>query len=212
MIPKLHYITEGNSSKEIIENIQKACSSGIELVQLSSKNIAEDKFLEIAKEAREITSYFQTRLIINEYYKIAKEIKADGVHFDGINSYSTKVRIHLYTWQTIGATANTLHDCKTIIAEELDYIVLSPFRSSSLIESLPKILGLNGYTLITEALKTETPIIGFGEINTNDVTEILKTGILGIAVSDAITQNFDSIKVFNQLLKASSTDEKRHTF
>jgi thiamine-phosphate pyrophosphorylase len=63
-----------------------------------------------------------------------------------------------------------------------------------------------------EALKTETPIIGVGGITTEDVTDILETGISGIAVSLAITQNFDSIKIFNQLLNASSTEERRHTF
>ena len=34
MIPKLHYISEGYSSKELLENIQNACTSGAELVQL----------------------------------------------------------------------------------------------------------------------------------------------------------------------------------
>ena len=35
MIPKLHYISQGNTPKEHLDNIQKACTSGIELVQLS---------------------------------------------------------------------------------------------------------------------------------------------------------------------------------
>ena len=48
MIPKLHYISQGNSPKEHLDNIQKACSSGSELVQLHLKNISEknrDNFL-----------------------------------------------------------------------------------------------------------------------------------------------------------------------
>ena len=80
IIPKLHYISQGNSPKELIENIHKACTSGAELVQLRLKNISEKKLLKLAEEAREITAHFQTRLIINHYYQIAKSIKADGVH------------------------------------------------------------------------------------------------------------------------------------
>ena len=45
-----------------------------------------------------------------------------------------------------------------------------------------------------------------------DVTDVLETGVSGITVSGEITRNFDSIKIFNQLLKASSTEEQRHTF
>ena len=71
---------------------------------------------------------------------------------------------------------------------------------------------LNGYTAIAEALKTDTPIIGFGGIIIKDVKAILETGIPGIGVSDEITKDFNTIRTFNQLLNASSTDEQRHTF
>jgi phosphoribosylanthranilate isomerase len=74
------------------------------------------------------------------------------------------------------------------------------------------ILGLISYTLITEALKTETPIIGAGGITTQDVKDILETGISGIAVSGEITRDFNTIRTFNQLLNASSTEEQRSTF
>jgi len=212
MIPKLHYISEGNSPKEHIENIQKACSSGAELVQLRLKNISAKKYLKLAKEAREITSYFQTRLIIYEDFKIARAVKADGVHLETIEASSMKARIHLYTWQIIGGTANTIQDCETLLGEQVDYITLNPFRSSATEDNLLPVLGLNGYTAIIEALKTETPIIGAGGITTKDVKDILETGVSGIGVSEEITRDFDRIKRFNQLLSASSTEEQRHTF
>ena len=50
IIPKLHYISQGNSPKEHLDNIQKACSSGAELVQLRLKNTSEKKTLKIATE------------------------------------------------------------------------------------------------------------------------------------------------------------------
>jgi len=212
MIPKLHYISQGISPKEHIENIQKACSAGAELVQLRLKNVSEKKYLKLAKEAREITFYFQTRLIINDHFKIAREVKADGVHLGKTDACPIAARKHLYTWQIIGGTANTLQDCETLISKQVDYISLSPFRLLTTKDNSQSVLGLNGYTAITEALKTETPIIGFGDITTKDVTNILKTGVSGIAVSEEITKDFDIIKTFNQLLSASSTEEQRHTF
>jgi thiamine-phosphate pyrophosphorylase len=212
IIPKLHYISQGSSPKEHLDNIQKACTSGAELVQLHLKNVSEKKLLKIATTAREITSHFQTRLIINDNYKIAKEVKAEGVHLGKTDSCPTVARKHLNTWQIIGGTANTLQDCETLINKEVDYISLGPYRFTTTKDSLNPVLGLYGYKAIMEALKTETPIIGFGGITTEDVIDILETDIAGIAVSLAITQNFDSIKIFNQLLNASSTEERRHTF
>ena len=212
IIPKLHYISQGNSPKEHLENIQKACTSGIELVQLRLKNISEKKFLKLSTSAREITSHFQTRLIINDHYKIAKAIKADGVHLEKTDVCPTIARKHLYTWQMIGGTANTLQDCEILLDKEVDYITLGPFRVEITKDNLNPPLGLNGYTAIIENLKTETPIIGAGGMTIKDVTDVLETGVSGIAVSGEITRNFDSIKIFNQLLKASSTEEQRHTF
>ena len=211
MIPKLHYISQGNIPKEHLDNIQKACTSGAELVQLDVKNVSENKFLKVAAAAREITSHFQTRLIISHHYKIAKEVKADGVHLEQTDSCPTKARKYLYTWQMIGAAANTLQECEILIKKEVDYISLAPFRLTTK-DNLGTVLGLNGYTAITEALHTETPIIGAGGITTEDVIDILKTGISGLAVADEITQNFNTIRTFNQLLNASSTEEKPYTF
>jgi thiamine-phosphate pyrophosphorylase len=212
IIPKLHYISQGSSPKQHLENIQKACTSGAELVQLRLKNVSEKRVLKIAQEAREITSHFQTRLLINDHYKIAKDIKADGVHLGQTDVCPTEARKYLYTWQMIGGTANTLQDCETLLLKEVDYISLGPFRISSTKDNLPAVLGLNGYTAILDILKTKTPIIGVGGIVLADVTALVSAGISGLAVSEEITRNFDTIKTFNQLLKASSTEEQRHTF
>ena len=212
VIPKLHYISQGDSPKSHLENIQKACTSGAELVQLRLKNVSEKKFLKLANEAREITSHIQTRLIINDYYKLAKAVKADGVHLGKTDACPIIARKHLYTWQMIGGTANTIQDCELLLDKEVNYISLGPFRETLTKENLPPVLGLKGYTAITNILKTPIPIIGVGGINTEDVADILETGISGIAVSGEITRNFDSIRTFHQLLKASSTEEQRHTF
>ncbi|MDT0294289.1 thiamine phosphate synthase [Mesonia ostreae] len=212
MIPKLHYISQGNSPKEHLENIQQACTAGIELVQLGLAISSEKKFLKFAQEAREITSQFQTRLILKSKYKIAKEIKADGVFLEKTDSCPNIVRKHSYSWQIIGGAANTLQDCEYFLEKEVDYIELGPFRLINCADISNSILGLNGFTAIAETLNTETPIIGFGGITTEDVKDILEIGISGLAVADEITRNFNVIRTYNQLLNASVIDEQRHSF
>ncbi|RMB59452.1 thiamine phosphate synthase [Dokdonia sinensis] len=212
MIPKLHYISQGSSQNDHIENIQKACNAGAELVQLRLKNISEKRALLLAQEARAITAHFQTRLIINDYYKVAREVKADGVHLGKNDTCPTLARRHLYTWQIIGCTANTLQDCENLIEKEVDYISLGPLRFTETKKNLPTILGLAGYAAIVDVLKTETPILGVGGITLDDITPLLATGISGIAVSGEITKDFNKIKSFNKLLGASSTKEQRHSF
>ncbi|MDO6738989.1 thiamine phosphate synthase [Wenyingzhuangia sp. 2_MG-2023] len=212
IINKLHYISQGATPKEHLENIQNACQSGAELVQLRLKDLSDKKMLKTALEAREITNHFQTRLIINDHYKIAKEVKADGVHLGKSDACPTEARKHLYTWQIIGGTANTLEDCKNLINKEVDYIGLGPFRFTTTKENLSPVLGLDGYSLIIEELKTETPVIAIGGITENDIDDLLKSGVSGIAMSGEITRDFNKIRTFNKLLQAGNSEEQKYEF
>ena len=70
------------------------------------------------------------------------------------------------------------------------------------------VLGTTGYQVLLEELKTTTPIIAIGGITTENIPEIIDTGVYGVAVSGAITQNFNSIPTFHKILKAPSTNEQ----
>lgn len=208
MIPKLHYISQGNTPEAHLEHIQNACASGAELVQLRLENIEEPALLKIAEKARDITQHFQTRLIIYNHYKIAKTVKADGVYLAKKNSSPTVVKKHLYSWQSIGSAANTMQDCQTLIAKKVDYIFLGSFRLTPTKNDSNLVLGLNGYLTILDELKTEIPIIAIGGITLTDVPELLKIGVYGIALSDELTKDFNKIKSFKQLLQSSELQEQ----
>ncbi|WP_338088442.1 thiamine phosphate synthase [Maribacter zhoushanensis] len=186
MIPTLHYISQGKTPQEHLENIQKACTSGVELVQLRLKNQSEKVVHETAIQAREITAKYQTRLIINDYYKVAAAVKADGVHLGKTDTSPITARKVLASWQIIGGTANTLEDCEALIAKKVDYIGLGPFKFTETKENLSPVLGLNGYLTILEELNTSVPIIAIGGIIADDITAIMKTGVHGIAISGEI--------------------------
>ena len=209
MIPKLHYISQGSTPKEHLDNIQKACTSGIELVQLSLNITSQKKLLNCAWQAREITAHFQTRLVITDQYKIAKQVKADGVHFTSVDSFPTNLITALYSWQLTAGTASSVKDCEKLLDKQVSYIYVGPYKVSATVPSTIS-MGLKGFSNITDKLKTGTPLIGNGGIYTKDVTSILKTGFSGIAVSDAITSDFNSIKIFHELLKSSATAEQRY--
>ena len=209
MISKLQYISQGSTPEKHLEHIQKACVSGAEWVQLRLKGCTEKQVLETAIKAKAITDHFQTRLIINDYYKIAKQIKADGVHLGKTDACPLLVRKHLETWQLIGGTANTLEDCKILVDKKVDYIGLGPFRFTKTKDNLSPALGEHGYLTILSALQTDIPIIAVGGITQNDLLDIMITGVYGMAISGAITQNFNSISTFKTIINGSPTQEQR---
>ncbi|CAM1361775.1 Thiamine-phosphate synthase [Tenacibaculum soleae] len=208
MVSKLQYITQGKTAQDHLENIQRACASGVEWVQLRLKKVDPKTLLETAKKAREITGHFQTRLIINDHYKVAKEVNADGVHLGKSDACPLKVRAYLGKFYSIGGTANTLEDCKKLLEKKVDYIGLGPFQFTETKKNLSPVLGTVGYQVLLDELKTETPIIAVGGITLDDTTKIIQTGVYGVAVSAAITNDFTSIPVFHKMLNAPSTQEQ----
>jgi thiamine-phosphate pyrophosphorylase len=209
MIPKLHYISQGKTPEEHLNNIQSACASGIELVQLRMKGFDEKTVLETAKKAREVTGHFQTRLIINDFYKIAAQVKADGVHLGKSDACPLMARKALAFWQIIGGTANTLEDCEELISKKVDYIGLGPFRFTETKDNLSPVLGVSGYLTIIEALKTTTPILAIGGITQIDILDIMITGVHGVAISGEITRDFNSILKFKEIINGGPTNEQR---
>ena len=200
MIRKLQYISQGKTPNEHLDNIQKACSSGVDWVQLRLKNLDEATLLKTAEKAREITTHFQTRLIINDHYKIAKQVKADGVHLGKTDSCPLEVRAYLGELYTIGGTANTLQDCKLLVDKKVDYIGLGPFRFTATKKNLSPVLGLLGYQSIIKELKSEIPVIAIGGITIEDLPEIMDTGVYGVAMSKEISNNFNTVLTIIKVL------------
>ncbi|MBU2996539.1 thiamine phosphate synthase [Cellulophaga baltica] len=207
-LPNLHYISQGETPQEHINNIKNACSAGATLVQLRLKNISPKKVLKFAIEAKKITDHYQTRLIINDHYRVAKEIKADGVHLGKTDTCPLIARKHLESWQIIGGTANTIEDCELMLDKKVDYIGLGPFHFTKTKESLSPILGLDGYKKIIETLDTTIPIIAIGGITVDDASQLLKTGIYGLASASTITKNFNTIGQFKKVLQNNTAEEK----
>lgn len=208
MIPKLHYITQGQDVEQHLTNIQMACTYGTELVQLRLKNMDKATILKAAEKAREITNAYQTRLIINDHYSIAKIVKADGVHLGKLDACPSKVRNHLYSWQIVGGTANSIADCKTLIQKRVDYIGLGPLRYTPTKQNLGPLLGIDGYINIFKALSTKIPLLAIGGITIADVPELLNAGIYGLASSGTITRNFNSVSQFHKMLQTATTQEQ----
>lgn len=211
MISKLHYITQGATPEEHLKNLQQACVAGADWIQLRLKNVPEEVVLATAEKARELTHHFQTRLIINDHYQIAAKVKTDGVHVGKEDAAIEEVRAALLSWQVIGGTANTLEDCENLVDQSVDYIGLGPFRFTETKKNLSPILGVDGYRSIIEELDADIPVIAIGGIVLDDVSELMETGIHGLAMSGEITNDFNKIGILNRLLEGPVTLEQKWT-
>ena len=147
-------------------------------------------------------------MILNDNYKVAKEVKADGVLLSESDACPLDARVYLGDYYFIGGKANTLEECQKLLEKGVNYIYLQPFQLTSSKQNLTPVLGFEGYQEILERLNTEKPIFASGGITVKDVPELMTTGIYGIAASKAITSDFNSISKLHALLKGTDFMEE----
>jgi thiamine-phosphate pyrophosphorylase len=208
MISKLQYITQDMPGKTHSQLAEEACAGGIDWVQLRLKNKTDEEIKKIAIETQNVCIKNNARLIINDNVALAKEIGADGVHLGKQDMHPVQARKILGDSFIIGGTANTFEDIKMLAEAGVDYIGLGPFRFTSTKEKLSPIVGIEGYKTIIaqcEAENIRIPVIAIGGINAGDVSEILETGIYGVAVASVISfseNKSQTIKDFKEILES----------
>jgi len=209
MIAKLQYITQDLVSTTHARLAEEACKAGALWIQLRVKNTPCHEWKEIALQTQAICRQYGAKLIINDSMTLAKDIGADGVHLGKKDLSTLEARRILGKDFIIGGTANTFEDIQMHAEAGVDYIGLGPFRFTSTKNQLSPILGLGGYKIIIDRCRSTNiniPLIAIGGIQVNDVEEILRAGIYGVAVSGAITHADNKKKMideFNAVLHSS---------
>ncbi|ADY51948.1 thiamine-phosphate diphosphorylase [Pseudopedobacter saltans DSM 12145] len=204
MISKIQYISQPDSRGSHITNVQKALDAGCTWIQLRIKNKPLDWVYREAESAKVLCKSYQSRLIINDFIQLAKDLDSDGVHL-GLQDGSVTVAREILGWdKIIGGTANTFDDVVKRSGEQVDYIGLGPYAFTQTKEKLSPILGLLSYEQILAQMKVSginIPIIAIGGIQIKDMRALSKLGIYGFAISGLLNSLSNPEDIFGMLLK-----------
>lgn len=189
MISSLQYISQAPH----LENIKAACEAGCKWIQLRMKNTTEAIILQHAMAAKIICDDWGATLIVNDHPYIAFAIGA-GVHVGKNDMTVAAARMIMGPQAIVGGTANTIEDVLQHVKDGASYVGLGPFRFTTTKEKLSPILGLEGISAIMAQLKhagISIPVVAIGGILTDDLPNLMQTGIHGIAISGLITNAAD---------------------
>lgn len=207
-ISKLHFITQYLNEHDHAYLANEACKGGADWVQLRIKNVSPDEWNNEALKVQGICKKYNAKFIVNDNVDLAKEIKADGVHLGKEDMDPLTARIILGEDFIIGGTANSLEDILELNDAKVDYIGLGPYRFTTTKENLSPVIGLEGYkNLISEckARNIKVPIIAIGGIKPDDIVELMKTGIYGIAISSFINKSKDKAGAARKIIATLNT-------
>lgn len=185
----IQFITHENDRFSYIEGAELALCGGCKWVQLRMKNATDEEFISVGHKILHLCRSHQATFIVDDRVHLVNELGADGVHLGKNDMPVDKARAMLGKEKIIGGTANTFADIQKLAAHGVDYIGCGPFRYTTTKQNLAPLLGLKGYeTLLKQMEESQIhiPLIAIGGIMRDDIPDLIKIGVDGIAISGAI--------------------------
>lgn len=181
--------SEYTNGRDPLDILTAICQGGAKIVQLREKNKSKLEVFELALKYREITSEYNTLLIINDHIDIALAVKADGVHL-GQDDLPVNIAKELAPNLIIGSSTHNIEEA--IIAKEAgaDYINIGPIFQTNTKELTYKALDVEGVLKIAKTVNL--PFTVMGGIKKESIPNLIKNNITKIAMITEITQSEDS--------------------
>ena len=185
-----------DSLKSFLEKVETACRSGVTIVQLREKNLTTNQYYQLAKQVKEITDAYQVPLIIDDRLDVCLAVEAAGLHIGDDELPVSVTRQVLGPEKILGVTAKTVK--RALEAEEggANYLGTGAIFPTTTKENAPITLIS---TLKTICQRVAIPVVAIGGLTSENIDQLIGTGIAGIAV-------------VRDLMQAEDIEEKTQAF
>ena len=169
--------------RRLADQVEEALKGGVTFVQLREKDLDEERFLEEAREIKELCGRYQVPFVINDNVDIAQAVDADGVHVGQSDMEAGDVRARLGQDKIIGVSAQTVDQALLAESRGADYLgVGAVFATGSKADASE----VDHETVKAICQAVHIPVIAIGGITGENVGALTGTGVCGVAVISAI--------------------------
>ena len=197
----LYAVTDRRWLKEgetLVTRTEEAIDGGVTFVQLREKDLDEENFEREGRKLKELCRKRGVPFVINDNVELAAKLDADGVHVGQSDMEALDVRKIIGGDKILGVSAQTVEQAVTAEKHGADYLgVGAVFPTGSKDDAAE--VSYDTLKAICDAVKI--PVIAIGGITEDNVTELSKSGICGIAVISALYAKEDIKSAAQRLRK-----------
>jgi thiamine-phosphate diphosphorylase len=194
-LPSLYAILdpEQTQSRSPDMVVHQLLEGGVKMIQLRAKAMSSRDFLELARIARELTTPFDCKLIVNDRVDIALASAADGVHL-GQEDLPLQIGRNLLGDKIIGISTHTVDQAKEAEENGADYIGFGPIFGTNTKDTGYGARGLEMLAQLREVVAL--PIVAIGGITEATVEDVWHAGADAAAmISDILKAEEITAKV-----------------
>lgn len=194
-LPSLYAILdpEQTQSRSPDMVVHQLLEGGVKMIQLRAKAMSSRDFLELARIARELTTPFDCKLIVNDRVDIALASAADGVHL-GQEDLPLQIGRNLLGDKIIGISTHTVDQAKEAEENGADYIGFGPMFGTNTKDTGYGARGLEMLAQLREVVAL--PIVAIGGITEGTVDDVWHAGADAAAmISDILKAEEITAKV-----------------
>ena len=177
-----------DSLQSFLEKVEKACRSGVTIIQLREKNLTTNQYYQLAKQVKEITDAYQVPLIIDDRLDVCLAVDAAGLHIGDDELPVSVARKVLGPEKILGVTAKTVKRALEAETSGADYLGTGAIFPTTTKENAPITLIS---TLKTICQTVAIPVVAIGGLTSENIDQLIGTGIAGVAVVRDLMQAED---------------------
>ncbi len=196
----LYLVTDRDllGDKDLAATVEQAIQGGVTVVQIREKTLSTLEFFQMASVVKGVTDKYDVPLIVNDRADIALAIDAAGLHIGQADLPLVVARKLLGPNKIIGVSAATIEEAFQAQAEGADYLGIGAIFPTSTKDDADSV---SLAELKSIKAKVTIPVVAIGGINSNNIQDVVKTGVEGAAVVSAIVAAAEPSEAARNLIK-----------
>jgi len=163
-------------------DLERLISLGVDTVQLRIKDLAGAALEAEIGQAISMARRGNTRLFINDHWRLALALGAYGVHLGQEDLADVDWPALAASGLRLGVSTHGYAELARALALQPSYIAVGPVFATTSKRKAP--LGLGGFARL--AAMTDRPVVAIGGIDTHKVAALRQAGASGLAVISAL--------------------------
>ncbi len=186
------------------EWVERLLRLGVRTIQLRIKSGSRQQIVAEMGRAIALSRRYQARIIINDYWRMAIELGAWGVHLGQSDLGGADLNAIATAGLRLGISVHSWHELALAHALAPSYIAIGAIfaTTSKAMPTAPQ--GLERLRRWCSLLKVRYPVVAIGGISTDNALDVLEAGADGIAMISAITEATDWAAATQHFLRISN--------